>query len=166
MKRSSRGHGASGYAGLELVRLLARHPGARAYLRSPPGNGPGRKLSEVFPALTRICRPAFVTPDPEAIAAAAEVVFTSVPHQTAMEVVPRFWPGTAGGGPERRLPLQGPRGLRDNGISLTVAKELLAEAVYGLPEIHGYAVSRARLVGNPGCYPTCRHPGTRPPGAE
>jgi N-acetyl-gamma-glutamyl-phosphate reductase len=36
-----------------------------------------------------------------------------------------------------------------------LAKELLAEAVYGLPEIHGYAVSRARLVGNPGCYPTC-----------
>ena len=35
------------------------------------------------------------------------------------------------------------------------AKDLLAEAVYGLPELHGYAVSRARLVGNPGCYPTC-----------
>ena len=34
------------------------------------------------------------------------------------------------------------------------AKDLLAEAVYGLPELHGYAVSRARLVGNPGCYPT------------
>ena len=35
------------------------------------------------------------------------------------------------------------------------AQDLLAEAVYGLPELHGYAVSRARLVGNPGCYPTC-----------
>jgi N-acetyl-gamma-glutamyl-phosphate reductase len=83
------------------------------------------------------------------------VVFTSVPHQTAMEVVPRLLARDC-----RVVDLSADFRFKDAAVyekwyQPHLAKELLAEAVYGLPEIHGYAVSRARLVGNPGCYPTC-----------
>ncbi len=81
--------GASGYAGLELVRILARHPGVRLTAVTSR-EWAGQPLASVFPALTRICDLDFILPDPEAIAGVAEVVFTSVPHQTAMEVVPRL----------------------------------------------------------------------------
>jgi N-acetyl-gamma-glutamyl-phosphate reductase len=112
-------------------------------------------MASVFPALTRICDLDFIIPDPEAIAAVAEVVFTSVPHQTAMEVVPRLLARDC-----RVVDLSADFRFKDAAVyekwyQPHLAKELLAEAVYGLPEIHGYAVSRARLVGNPGCYPTC-----------
>jgi N-acetyl-gamma-glutamyl-phosphate reductase len=112
-------------------------------------------MASVFPALTRICDLDFIVPDPEAIAAVAEVVFTSVPHQTAMEVVPRLLARDC-----RVVDLSADFRFKDAAVyekwyQPHLAKELLAEAVYGLPEIHGYAVSRARLVGNPGCYPTC-----------
>ncbi len=146
--------GASGYAGLELVRILARHPGARLTAVTSR-EWAGQPLASVFPALTRICDLDFILPDPEAVAAVAEVVFTSVPHQTAMEVVPRLLARDC-----RVVDLSADFRFKDAAVyekwyQPHVAQELLAEAVYGLPEIHGYAVSRARLVGNPGCYPTC-----------
>ncbi len=146
--------GASGYAGLELVRLLSRHPGVQLTAVTSR-EWAGRSISSVFPALARICDLPFITPDPEAVAAAAEVVFTSVPHQTAMEVVPRLLALDC-----RVVDLSADFRLKDAGVyekwyQPHRAQELLAEAVYGLPEIHGYAISRARLVGTPGCYPTC-----------
>ena len=100
--------GASGYAGLELVRLLARHPGCElAALTSL--EYPGRPFSQIFPALAGIVDLPFLQdPAPEKIAAAAEVVFTAVPHQTAMGMIPHFpGPGVKSGGPERRFPLPG-----------------------------------------------------------
>lgn len=146
--------GASGYAGLELVRLLSRHPGAELTAVTSR-EWAGKPFSEAFPALARICDLPFIAPDPEAIAAAAEVVFTSVPHQTAMEVVPKLLARDC-----RVVDLSADFRFKDAVVyekwyQAHSAKDLLREAVYGLPEIHGYAVSRARLVGNPGCYPTC-----------
>ena len=146
--------GASGYAGLELVRLLSRHPGVELSAVTSR-EWAGKPFSEVFPALARICDLPFSAPDPEAIAAAAEVVFTSVPHQTAMGVVPRLLARDC-----KVVDLSADFRFKDAAVyekwyQPHSARGLLAEAVYGLPEIHGYAVSRARLVGNPGCYPTC-----------
>ena len=82
--------GASGYAGLELVRLLVRHPGCElAALTSL--EYPGRPFSQIFPALAGIVDlPFSQDPAPEKIAAAAEVIFTAVPHQTAMGMIPRY----------------------------------------------------------------------------
>ena len=82
-------------------------------------------------------------------------MFTSVPHQTAMEVVPALLAADC-----RVVDLSADFRFRDAAVYETwyqphTAPELLAEAVYGLPELHGAAISRARLVGNPGCYPTC-----------
>jgi N-acetyl-gamma-glutamyl-phosphate reductase len=146
--------GASGYAGLELVRLLVRHPGCEvAGLTSR--EWAGRPFSQVFPALAGICDAPFEAPDPEAIGSRAEVVFTSVPHQTAMEVVPTLLKSDC-----RVVDLSADFRFRDAKVYEAFyqphsAAELLAEAVYGLPELHAAAIRGARLVGNPGCYPTC-----------
>jgi N-acetyl-gamma-glutamyl-phosphate reductase len=146
--------GASGYTGLELMRILARHPGVDlAALTSREYQG--RKVSEVFPALARIVDQAFVAPDPQAIAAAAQVVFLCVPHQTAMEVVP---PLLAAGA--RVVDLSADFRFREQATYEAwyqphSAPELLKKAVYGLPELHRAKIRTAKLVGNPGCYPTC-----------
>lgn len=147
--------GASGYAGLELVRLLARHSGCElAALTSL--EYPGRPFSQIFPALAgMVDLPFSQDPAPEKIAGLAEVVFTAVPHQTAMGMIPRF---LAGGckvvdlsADFRFLEVS----LYEQWYQKHTAPELNAEAVYGLPELHREEVRRARLVGNPGCYPTC-----------
>ena len=147
--------GASGYAGLELVRLLVRHPGceltALASLEYP-----GRPCAEIFPALAGIVDLSFSPdPTPEKIAALAQVVFTAVPHQAAMGMIPRFLDLEC-----KVVDLSADFRFREAEVyekwyQAHTAPELLAEAVYGLPELHGYAIGRARLVGNPGCYPTC-----------
>jgi N-acetyl-gamma-glutamyl-phosphate reductase len=145
--------GASGYTGLELMRLLARHPRADlAVLTSREYQG--RKVAEVFPALDRIVDLSFVPPDPQAVASDAKVVFLCVPHQTAMELVP---PLLAAGA--RVVDLSADFRFRKQATYEAwyqphCAPELLKEAVYGLPELHRNKIRTARLVGNPGCYPT------------
>ena len=146
--------GASGYAGLELVRLLVRHPGCElAALTSL--EYPGRPFSQIFPALAGIVDLPFMPdPAPEKIAAAAEVVFTAVPHQTAMGMIPRFLAlgcKVVDLSADFRFP---DVSLYEKWYQAHTAPELLAETVYGLPELHREEVRRTRLVGNPGCYPT------------
>ncbi len=146
--------GASGYAGLELVRLLVRHPGCDlAALTSL--EYPGRPFDEVFPALAGIVQLPFSDATPEEIAAQAEVVFTAVPHQAAMGMIPGFLERGC-----KVVDLSADFRFREKGLyekwyQAHTAPELLAEAVYGLPELHREEVRRTRLVGNPGCYPTC-----------
>ncbi len=145
--------GASGYTGLELVRLLVRHPGCDLVALTSR-EYQGKPVSAVFPALAHIVPLSFVAPDAEAIAAQAEVVFTSVPHQTAMEVVPRLLSKGC-----RVVDLSADFRLKDAATyekwyQPHTAAGLLAEAVYGLPELHRAAISSARLVANPGCYST------------
>jgi len=146
--------GASGYAGVELLRLLARHPGVELTgLTSREYQG--RPVAEIFPALARIIDLSFVPPDAAIIAETAEVVFLAVPHKTAMELVP---PLLAGG--LRVVDLSADFRFRRQEVYEAwyqphSAPELLAEAVYGLPELYREDLRTARLVGNPGCYPTC-----------
>jgi N-acetyl-gamma-glutamyl-phosphate reductase len=144
--------GASGYTGLELMRLLARHPGVELVALTSR-EYQGRPVSEVFPALARIIPLSFTPPDPEALAAGAQMVFTAVPHRTAMEVVPRLLEGGC-----RVVDLSADFRLRDRATYEAwyqphTAPELLGESVYGLPELHRQEIRMARLVGNPGCYP-------------
>ena len=146
--------GASGYTGLELMRLLARHPGVDLALLTSR-EYQGRPVAEVFPALAQIVKLSFVPPDPSAVASAAEVVFLAVPHKTAMELVPPLL--SAG---LRVVDLSADFRFRDQAVYEAwyqphSAPELLEKAVYGLPELHRNKIRTARLVGNPGCYPTC-----------
>lgn len=146
--------GASGYAGLELVRLLARHPGCDlAALTSL--EYPGRTFDQVFPALAGIVNLPFSDSGPEAIAAQAEVVFLAVPHQAAMSMVPGFLERGC-----KVVDLSADFRFKDAGLyekwyQAHTARNLLTETVYGLPELHREEVRGTRLVGNPGCYPTC-----------
>lgn len=150
--------GASGYAGLELVRLLARHPGCEVVALTSL-EYPGRSFSQVFPALAGICDLPFLPADRssprDVLSQGAEVVFTAVPHQAAMGMIPGFLEGgckVVDLSADFRFP---DAGLYEKWYQAHTAPELLAETVYGLPELHREEVRRTRLLGNPGCYPTC-----------
>lgn len=145
--------GASGYSGLELVRLLARHPGVEIVALTSREHQ-GRPFSAVFPALAGIINQDFTWPDPQRLADLAELIFVALPHQAAMEVIPTFI--KAG---RQVVDLSADFRFRRQAdyeayYQPHSAPELLAEAVYGLPELHRDAIRTARLVGNPGCYPT------------
>ena len=145
--------GASGYAGLELVRLLVRHPGCELVALTSL-EYPGQPFAQVFPALAGIIDLPFSQESEEKIAAQAAVVFTAIPHQAAMGIVPRFLNQGC-----RVVDLSADFRFRDVALyekwyQAHTAPELLAEAVYGLPELHRDEVRRTRLVANPGCYPT------------
>ena len=149
--------GASGYTGGELVRLLARHPGVHvAHVTSE--RYAGSPLAAVFPHLAAVsagsglvCQSLadFQRGDP------GPFVFTALPHLSAMEAIPGLLARGA-----RVVDLSADFRLRDAGVyarwygTRHLAPALLAEAVYGLPERYRQAVGRARLVANPGCYPT------------
>lgn len=145
--------GGSGYTGLELLRLLARHPGVTV-TAATSREYDGKPVSAVFPALAGICPLNFSWPDPARLAGMAELFFVALPHQTAMAVIPALLEAGA-----RVVDLSADFRFRDRAVyedwyQEHTAPHLLAEAVYGLPELYREAIAAARLVGNPGCYPT------------
>jgi len=159
--------GATGYAGFELARLLLRHPHTEKptfFLRGD--NARVRCLTELFPQLRgwgdAPCRPLSV----EAVAqSGAEIVFLSTPHEASLELVPELLEANPA---LRIVDLSGAFRFRE---PETFAKwyklpapdaKILAEAVYGLPELYSDALPKARVVGNPGCYPTSVILGLRP----
>lgn len=149
--------GGSGYTGVELLRILANHPQVEVVAVTSREQA-GQTVTACFPALAG--RPGglddlvFELPDVAALTAKAEFFFTAVPHKSAMEMVPGL---LAGGG--RVVDLSADFRFRDPEVynqwyEPHQATDLLAEAVYGLPELHREEIKTARLVGNPGCYPT------------
>lgn len=145
--------GASGYTGFELVRLLNRHP--HAELRMITSRAfKGQRLDEVYPAMRRHCDLVFEEPDPGLLASQADLVFTALPHQAAMDMVPELLDLGV-----KVVDLSADYRFRDESVYEAWYQPhktpgLLAEAVYGLPELHRDEIRAARLVGNPGCYPT------------
>ena len=145
--------GASGYTGVELLRLLARH-GCVEISHVTSRQYAGQPVSTQFPSLYGCVERDFEVLDPAAVAEGADVVFTAVPHQTAMEMVPDLLLGGA-----RVVDLSADFRLTDPGVYAAwyqphTAPELLDDAVYGLPELFRPYITSARLVANPGCYPT------------
>lgn len=153
--------GASGYTGLELIRLLDRHP--EAVITSVTSEqSAGKPISELFPTLRGRCDLVLEPLEPAAIAAKAELIFTALPHQAAMAVVPAL---LAAG--RRVVDLSADYRLHDPAVYGTWYQphqnpELLDEAVYGLPELRREKIKAARLVANPGCYPTSIILGLKP----
>ncbi len=145
--------GASGYTGVELLRLLHGHPEVIVTCVTSEQSA-GKKISEVFPSLRGCCDLVLESVEPTAVAAKADLIFTALPHQAAMKVVPTF---LALG--KKVIDLSADYRLQDadeyaRWYEPHLSPELLAEAVYGLPEIRRAAIVGARLVANPGCYPT------------
>ena len=145
--------GASGYTGLELVKLISNHPGAS--LEAVTSNSyQGKSFTDIFPSMrgfeSLICTPF----DAAALAGNVDVVFLALPHKVSMAFAPA---------------------LIDQGIKVIdlsadfrfddlkayesvyqphTAPALMAESVYGLCEHNREQIKTARIVGNPGCYPT------------
>ena len=148
--------GATGYAGFELAKLLLRHPAIATpafYLRDANGT---RCLTEVFPQL-RGWGEAPVRPfTVEGIAGSnAGTAFLATPHQASAEIAPELLEAGL-----RVVDLSGAFRFRKGETFAEWYKlpapsaKWLAETVYGLPELYGDALGSARLVANPGCYPT------------
>jgi len=149
--------GASGYAGEELVRLLLTHSHAEiAALTSRKFTG--KRMSEVFPRFGKFSLAdtfSFSDFEPARIAREAEIVFLALPHGISVEFVrPLLDAGV------RVIDLSADFRLRRAEVYQDFyGKEhadpaLLAEAVYGLPEIYREKIRDAKLVACPGCYPT------------
>jgi N-acetyl-gamma-glutamyl-phosphate reductase len=145
--------GASGYTGLELLRILRRHPDAELVAVTSEQRA-GRPVGEVFPALRGLIDLRFEAVDPSALAERAEIAFTALPHAASASVV---------------------RDLRKQGVVVAdlsadfrirdpevyakwygdhPAPELLDGAVYGIPELGREALRGTELIAVPGCYPT------------
>lgn len=145
--------GATGYTGVELIRLLGLHPEAEVVVAGTESYQ-GQRLAEVYPHLGGRADLVGQEATPEALAA-CDVVFTSLPHGLTMALAPAV---LAAG--RRLIDLGADFRLRDVAVyeqwykKPHTAPALLAEAVYGLPELYREQIRGARLVGNPGCYPT------------
>lgn len=145
--------GASGYTGFELIRLLSQHPEAELTTITSRSQA-GEKLEDSYPALRHHCGLVFQEPDPDVLASHADLVFTALPHQAAMDLVPELLKRGV-----RVVDLSADYRFRDARVYEAwyqphKTPELLSQAVYGLPELYRDQIRTARLVGNPGCYPT------------
>lgn len=153
--------GGTGYTGVELLRLLARHPRAELVAITSRSEA-GKRVDELFPNLRGHVDLCFSTPD-QADLAACDLVFFATPNGTAMQQVPDLLANGV-----RVIDLAADFRLKDAEVWRQwygmehACPELLDEAVYGMPEIHREAIRSARLVANPGCYPTATTLGLLP----
>ncbi len=145
--------GGTGYTGVELLRLLVQHPEVELKAITSRKEA-GTPVARMFPSLRRRVELAFSEPSARALAG-CDVVFFATPNGVAMG--------------EARAVLEGGARIVDLSADFRIqdiaewerwykarhaAPELVREAVYGLPEINRARVREARLVANPGCYPT------------
>ena len=145
--------GGTGYTGVELLRLLAQHPQVRIKVITSRGDA-GLPVASMFPNLRGHVDLAFSAPDLDSLLA-CDVVFFATPNGIAMQQVPALLAAGV-----KVIDLAADFRLKDEHTWAQwygmphACPELLAEAVYGLPEVNRDAVRQARLVANPGCYPT------------
>jgi len=149
--------GASGYVGEELVRLLLGHPHVDL-VAATSRQFTGKTLAEIFPRFAHDEKAnglKFSDADPKQLARDAEIIFLALPHGLAAEFAkPLVQAGV------RVVDLSADFRVNDAAVYKEfyghdqVAPELLAESVYGLPEIYRDKIRDAKLVACPGCYPT------------
>ena len=141
--------GATGYAGHELIRLLARHPAVTLTAAMASGStSPGRRL----PALARVWDGDVEPLDVAALEAGADLVFLALPDAAAAEIAPALVDAGV-----RVIDLSGAFRLRsaaDRQRWYPETHRIPEGIAYGLTERERVAISDARLVANPGCYPT------------
>lgn len=145
--------GGTGYTGVELLRLLARHPEAQLTAITSRGEA-GMPVAEMFPSLRGRIDLRFVAPQ-EAGLEHCDVVFFATPNGIAMQQANELV--NAG---VRVIDLAADFRIRDIAVwekwygMKHAAPALVEEAVYGLPEVNREQIRKARVLANPGCYPT------------
>ena len=143
--------GASGYTGLELVKILINHPEfTLSYVANSTG---GTTIDKLHPSLSGVCSMEVQKADIDAVVKECELVFLALPHKTAMAYVK---PLIAKGvkvvdlSADYRLP----QDIYEEFYTPHTDPENLEHVVYGLPEMYRKELESAKLVANPGCFPT------------
>lgn len=146
--------GASGYGGVQLVRLLQNHPHARiTYLGGD--SSAGKPYADLYPHLGHCFKTTIEAIDPAVIAERCDVVFLGLPNGLACDLAPQLL-----GKGVKVLDLSADYRFTDLKTYTTWYKtergdrDTNAQAVYGLPELYREKIKAASLVGCPGCYPT------------
>ncbi len=154
--------GATGYAGRELIDILLRHPSVRITNLSAKIDEP-KDISEIFPKFKDRINLICAEPDIKEVASICDLVFLALPHTISMEIAPKLL--DAG---KRVIDLSADYRLKDTKIYEQFYKTKqkdkinLDKAVYGLPELYREKIKNAKLIANPGCYPTAAILGLAP----
>ncbi|MBE7014253.1 MAG: N-acetyl-gamma-glutamyl-phosphate reductase [Ruminococcaceae bacterium] len=154
--------GATGYAGVELVRLLCSHKEVEI-TNLVSKSFAGKKLSEIYPNFSGVLDIELTDLDIKKVVKESDVVFTALPHGASKEVIPELFKSQV-----KVIDLSGD--FRYDDIKVYEkwygephsSPEVLEESVYGLCELHREKIKNASLIGNPGCYTTCSILGAAP----
>lgn len=146
--------GASGYSGIEAVRILARHPMIELTLLTSEHYA-GREVADVHRHLARLDLPPFEELRTDLVAGRAEAVLSCLPERTGAKAVAELYQkGVKVVDLAADYRLKDPLVYQNTYGSEHAAPNLLKEAVYGLTEFHHRELRESRLAANPGCYPT------------
>ena len=146
--------GATGYTGAELLRLLLQHDKVSLTMVTSRSDA-GTALADYWPNLRGRCALQFVAPDVEQLATHCDLVYFATPHAVSMHMMAALRARSL-----RVIDLSADFRLDDVALwqqwygETHACPELLAEAVYGLPEVNREAMRNAQLLACPGCYPT------------
>lgn len=147
--------GATGYAGIECVRLLAMHKEVLITKLFSHSHA-GKSISDIYPNLRGVVDIICEELDEDVVVANCDVVFCALPHGVSKVVVPSLYNKGL-----KVIDLSGDFRYNDANVYKEwygeehPIPELLKESVYGLPEFNRADIAKTRLVGNPGCYTTC-----------
>lgn len=153
--------GGTGYTGVELLRLLIQHPSVELHTITSRTEA-GTLLADMFPNLRGMTDLKFTLPDTPALKE-CDVVFFATPHGVAMAQAKELLDSHV-----KIIDLSADFRIKDPELFQSWYKlehacpEILQEAVYGLPELHRKEIKTARIIANPGCYPTSVQLGLAP----
>jgi N-acetyl-gamma-glutamyl-phosphate reductase len=148
--------GATGYTGIELIRLLLAHPKAKITKLMAKMDGKTEKVSQIFPSLKKTFELPCGDLNINDMAQESDLVFLALPHKVSLQFVPQFI--KLG---KKVIDLSADFRFDDLKIyeewytsHTEESQPLNPQAVYGLPELYKEKIKKAKLIANPGCYPT------------
>lgn len=148
--------GSTGYAGKELVKILMNHQRVEL-VHLVSSSYAGKNVTEIFPELLNKLDKKLINLNLDVVSQGSDMVFTALPHTVSMGVVPELLKKGV-----KVVDLSADYRLKNSTVYKEwykkklnqISKELLSEAVYGLPEIYLDKIKDTSLLANPGCYPT------------
>ncbi len=148
--------GATGYAGIELIRILLGHPEVKITKLAAKMDGKPQEISDIFPSLKGRINLVCTDLDINDMAKESDLIFLALPHKVSLKFVPQFI--KLG---KKVIDLSADFRFDDLKIyeewyapHTEESKKLNPQAVYGLPELYKEKIKKANLIANPGCYPT------------
>jgi len=155
--------GAVGYAGIGILQILKRHPDVQIVWVSSEEAHSGKRISDLRPSLKGLCDLPCNSPDISGLISQVDVIFLAVPNGIAMKLSPAILEKG-----KKAIDISADYRIKDlveykKWYNIEHASpDLVAKAVYGLPELFREKIKGATLIANPGCYPTASILGTAP----